>query len=78
MQDDDGTEFRKEALLVTDIYASAFLTLTICWDTENGSVFHECRSRSIPRPGRVASFLEANWEANDHTVSHESDFVLVQ
>ncbi|RBR13469.1 uncharacterized protein FIESC28_08169 [Fusarium coffeatum] len=78
IQDDDGTEFRTEAPLMTDIYAGAFLTLTICWDTEDRSVFHECQPRSIPRPGRVASFLDENWVANNHTLSHESDFVLVQ
>ncbi|KAF5000555.1 hypothetical protein FGRMN_1722 [Fusarium graminum] len=78
IQDDGGTEFRHEAPLMTDIYANAFLTLTICWNIEDRSVFRECRPRSIPRPGRVAAYEHANWESINHKISLTDEFVLVQ
>ncbi|KAH7191702.1 uncharacterized protein B0J16DRAFT_353402 [Fusarium flagelliforme] len=78
VQDDGGADFRKEAPLMTNIYADAFLTVTICWDTGERSVFHECRPRSIPRPGRVASWQHDNADSNDHVISHADHFVLVQ
>ncbi|CAG7557781.1 unnamed protein product [Fusarium equiseti] len=78
VQDDGGADFRKEAPLMTNIYADAFLTVTICWDTGERSVFHGCRPRSIPRPGRVASWQNDNADTNDHVISHVDRFVLVQ
>ncbi|KAF5703420.1 hypothetical protein FMUND_13002 [Fusarium mundagurra] len=50
IQDDGGSEFRKEAPLMTDIYQYAYLTLSICWDFPGLSIFRECQPRSIPRP----------------------------
>ncbi|KAF4345317.1 hypothetical protein FBEOM_721 [Fusarium beomiforme] len=71
IQDDGGSEFEKEALLMTDIYQYAFLTLTICWDFPGLSVFRKCRPRSIPR-------LKAPPPYAQHAVSQEDECVFIK
>ncbi|KAJ3535803.1 hypothetical protein NM208_g6982 [Fusarium decemcellulare] len=53
LQDDNGVDFRREAPIMMDIYQHAYLTLTICWDLSDGTVFRKCRPRSIPRPPSI-------------------------
>ncbi|KAF4338261.1 alcohol dehydrogenase 2 [Fusarium beomiforme] len=50
LQDDQGRDFEQEAPKMVDIYQHAFLTLTICWDLSDGTVFRTCEPRSTPRP----------------------------
>ncbi|SCV36387.1 related to tol protein [Fusarium fujikuroi] len=56
IQDDNGHEFSKEALLMRDIYQYAFLTLSICWDFHGQSIFRRCQPRTILRPLPLACY----------------------
>ncbi|KAF4465906.1 hypothetical protein FALBO_7243 [Fusarium albosuccineum] len=53
LQDDNGVDFRREAPIMMDIYQHAYLTLTICWDLSDSTLFRKCRPRSIPRPPSI-------------------------
>jgi hypothetical protein len=72
IQDDDGSEFRREASFMMEIYQYAFLTLTICWDFPGLTVFRKCRPRSVPRYKIPASYGQRD------SVSQTDEYVFVE
>ncbi|KAI1011804.1 hypothetical protein LB503_004835, partial [Fusarium chuoi] len=68
VQNDDGSDFRHEAPLMMDFYRYSFLTLMICWNVSNSTVFRNCSPRSISRPKPV-SYCQPAYERDSEEVA---------
>ncbi|KAF5557009.1 hypothetical protein FNAPI_5586 [Fusarium napiforme] len=77
IQDDDGSDFRHEAPLMMDFYRYSFLTIMICWEVSNATVFRKCRPRSIARP-KPPSYCQPTDEADDQQSPSKADHAFVE
>jgi hypothetical protein len=77
VQDDDGSDFQHEAPLMMDFYRYSFLTIMICWEVSDATVFRKCRPRSIARP-KPPSYCQPIDGEDDQGSPSKADYVFVE